>query len=100
MYVDTFSSSIKDRHLLSSLFPCCQPVSSTRHGSFPQVSDTLFLCADFAHSLTHTVSLSLGRLADELRVEQEHGISASKAAKSLHGQVHSLLCSVAFIPSE
>ena len=50
-------------------------------------------------SLTHSLrlSLSLGRLADELRVEQEHGISASKAAKSLHGQVHSLLCSVAFI---
>ena len=37
-------------------------------------------------SLTHSLRLSLGRLADELRVEQEHGLSASKAAKSLHAQ--------------
>ena len=27
-----------------------------------------------------------GRLADELRTEQDHGIGAAKAAKSLHAQ--------------
>jgi myosin heavy chain 6/7 len=27
-----------------------------------------------------------GRLADELRVEQDHGMSANKACKSLHAQ--------------
>ena len=31
-------------------------------------------------------SLFSGRLADELRTEQDHGLSASKSAKSLHAQ--------------
>ena len=60
--------------------PGCQPSSASCHSGLEKVTARLFLFFS-----PYSLSL-LGRLADELRVEQEHGISASKAAKSLHGQ--------------
>ena len=59
--------------------PGCQPSSASCHGGLKKVTASLFLYFPSFY-------FCLGRLADELRVEQEHGISASKAAKSLHGQ--------------
>ncbi len=37
-------------------------------------------------SFTTNISFCAGRLTEELRSEQDHGMSASKAAKGLHAQ--------------
>ena len=77
--VDSFSVLLSGTGSSCHLFPCRQFASSSCHKCLESLglSDPPFSYFDF---------FSLGRLADELRVEQEHGISASKAAKSLHGQ--------------